>query len=120
MASFTVDSGAVMYDGCLLYARTAAYSVKDTYHNYQKSLLDVADNLITITVAFTNTVASANDTLLMGNVAAVASADAADAAGAAPTSEEFAVVVDLVNELKDQVNLLLTALANGKYMEEES
>ena len=41
-------------------------------------------------------------------VSAVASADAAAAAGEAPTKAEFDAVVKLVNELKTQVNDLIT------------
>lgn len=38
----------------------------------------------------------------------MASADAADAAGAAPTKAEFDAVVKLVNELKKTVNSMLS------------
>ena len=41
-------------------------------------------------------------------VSAVSSANAAAAAGSAPTKEEFDAVVALVNEIKTQVNDLIT------------
>lgn len=57
MAKFTVDTNsAVTYDGRMLYKRTAAYTVQDNYHNYLKSLKDVAAGLITVTEVFTNTI----------------------------------------------------------------
>lgn len=56
MAKITVDSGAVMYDGRLLYKGTAVYSVNDTYENYLQSLKDVANSKITVTEPFTNVV----------------------------------------------------------------
>jgi hypothetical protein len=58
LAQFTVDSGAVVYDGRTLYKRTAAYTVLDTPENYQKSLIDVKNGLITITEDFANKVDS--------------------------------------------------------------
>ena len=49
------------------------------------------------------------------SVSAVASADAAVAAGSAPTKAEFDAVVALVNELKTQVNdLIAKAKAAGQ------
>lgn len=44
----------------------------------------------------------------------VAAADAAAAAGAAPTKAEFDAVVTLVNELKAKHNKLVKQLATGK------
>jgi hypothetical protein len=54
LAKITVSGDkAVQYDGSVFYPSTTAYSVKDTYENYQRSLLDVADSLITVSEDFT-------------------------------------------------------------------
>lgn len=52
MAKITVSSGAVVYDGRLLYAG-GPYTVNDTYENNVKAQKDVAAGLITIIEAFT-------------------------------------------------------------------
>lgn len=43
----------------------------------------------------------------------VSSANAAEAAGSAPTAAEFKKTVDLCNELKSKLNALVTKLCDG-------
>jgi hypothetical protein len=56
-----------------------------------------------------------NDKKVTGNTAitSVSAADGAAAVGAAPTKEEYDVVVTLANSTKAQLNALLTQLRNA-------
>lgn len=49
-----------------------------------------------------------NQPVKFAGASKVASADAADAAGASPTKTEFDAVVKLVNELKNTINSMIS------------
>lgn len=57
MASIIVSgSAAVQYDGRTLYPGANVYSVTDNFDNYTKYLADSGNSLVTISVAFDNTI----------------------------------------------------------------
>lgn len=102
MAKFTVDTNvAVFYDGENLYHQTAAYTVLDTLENYQKSLVDVAAGLITITEAFTDSVATGEQYLTV-------TADLSKAAWNTVATHELLGITGLV-----KVKLLAEVLVDG-------